>query len=165
MPSGAGLEENDKGRKRTRTTHTEERSTAGFSERVPSATPAIPPDEYQIVFLKDTKALTCYDCGLNVYGLYGDGFLKINTRHFKIKTTCSAIYQAFISIVTFQPQTQYTLRMKDLITFNIVLQLRNKPSDPPPPAPYDLMLKHRERRVYQKRGTIELKVGTQLDKR
>ena len=45
----------------------------------------------------------------------------------------------------------------------IILQLRNKPSDPPFPTPYDLMLKHRERRVYQKKGTIQLKVGTLLD--
>ena len=66
MPSGAGLKENEKGRKRTRTTHTEERSTAGFSERVPSVTPSIPPDEYQVVFLKDTRALTCYGCGSKV---------------------------------------------------------------------------------------------------
>ena len=66
MPSGAGLKENEKGRKRTRKTHTEERSTAGFSDRVPSVTPAIPHDEYQVVFLKDTKALTCYGCGSKV---------------------------------------------------------------------------------------------------
>lgn len=102
MPSGAGLKENEKGRKRTRKTHREERSTAGFSERVPSVTPTIPPDEYQVVFVKDTKALTCYGCGS---------------------------------------------------------KLRNKPSDAPPPAPYDLMLKHHERRVYQKKGTIQLKVS------
>ena len=66
MPSGAGLKENEKGRKRSGTTHTEERSTAGFSERVPSVKPAIPPDEYQVVFLKDTKTLTCYGCGSKV---------------------------------------------------------------------------------------------------
>ena len=29
-------------------------------------TPAIPHDEYQVVFLKDTKALTCYGCGSKV---------------------------------------------------------------------------------------------------
>ena len=39
MPSGAVLKENKKGRKRTRMTHTEEPSTAGFSERVPSVAP------------------------------------------------------------------------------------------------------------------------------
>ena len=29
-------------------------------------TPAIPRDEYQVVFVKDTKALTCYGCGSKV---------------------------------------------------------------------------------------------------
>ena len=69
MPSGAGLKENEKGRKRTRKTHREERSTAGFSERVPSVTPTIPPDEYQVVFVKNTKALTCYGCGSKVIAI------------------------------------------------------------------------------------------------
>ena len=69
MPSGAGLKENEKGRKRTRKTHREERSTAGFSERFPSVTPTIPPDEYQVVFVKDTKALTCYDCRSKVIAI------------------------------------------------------------------------------------------------
>ena len=67
MPRGAGRKENEKGRKRIRKTHTEERSTAGFSERVPLMAPATPPHEYQVVFVQDTKAVTCYGCGSKVY--------------------------------------------------------------------------------------------------
>lgn len=64
MPTGAGRKENEKGKKRTRKTHTAEQSTTGFLERVPLMAPAIQPDEYQVVFLQDTKALTSYGCGM-----------------------------------------------------------------------------------------------------
>lgn len=60
MPYGAGRKENEKGKKRYRKRHTDVRSTEGFSERFSLTAPAIPPDEYQVVFLLDTKAQTCY---------------------------------------------------------------------------------------------------------
>ena len=66
MPSEEGPKEHNKGKKKTRKTHTEVRSTTDFSEIVPSMTPAAPPDEYQVVFLQSTKVLTCYGCGSKV---------------------------------------------------------------------------------------------------
>ena len=38
-------------------------------------------------------------------------------------------------------------------------RIRNKASDPPPPPPYDVFLRHLERRVYSGRGEIKIRVS------
>lgn len=83
MPTGAGRKENEKGKKRTRKTHTAEQSTTGFWERVPLMVPAIQPDEYQVVFLQDTKALTCYGCGMKGIEVRNYIILKVDVSFFR----------------------------------------------------------------------------------
>ena len=68
MPSGAGKNENEKGKKRARQ-KAEERYTTGYSERVPRSIPTFQPNEYQLVFLTDIRAITCYGCGIKVFVL------------------------------------------------------------------------------------------------
>ena len=68
MPSGAGKNENEKSKKRV-TQKAEERYTTSYSERVPQSIPTFQPNEYQLVFLTDIRAITCYGCGIEVFVL------------------------------------------------------------------------------------------------
>ena len=102
IPSGSGKKDNDKSRKRLRKDHPardvkeyEERVAAGSQEKDEEEEP------YELVFVKDTSATTCYGCKGRV---------------------------------------------------------RDKPSLPPPPPPFDLFIRHRERRIYKKKGEIKIRI-------
>ena len=135
MPSGAGKNENEKGKKRARQ-KAEERYTTGYSERVPRSIPTFQPNEYQLVFLTDIRAITCL-------WLWNKGIC----------------IRKYLPTFFFKPYRNITLTLNIPKSIYHNSQVRDKPSDPAPPAPYDLMLSHLVCGVYQKRGTIQLKVS------
>ena len=103
IPSGSGKKDNEKSRKRLRKDHPardvqeyEERVAAGSQERKDEEE-----EPYELVFVKDTSATTCYGC---------KGWV------------------------------------------------RDKPSLPPPPPPFELFIRHRERRIYKKKGEIKIRI-------
>ena len=106
IPSGTGKKDHEK-RKRKRTSKPP-REVSTFGDRIEPG-PSIEKEEdtpYDVVFIKDTKATTCYGCKGNV---------------------------------------------------------RNTAAEPPPPAPYDIFLRHKEFRVYRRRGETKIRISKSLD--
>lgn len=104
IPSWSGNKDNERGRKRQRKDHPA-RNVQQYKERVTSSSQEREDEarmHYELVFLKDTSATTCYGCKGRV---------------------------------------------------------RDKPSAPPPPPPYDVFIRHLERRVYRKSGETKIRIG------
>ncbi|KAJ7376934.1 hypothetical protein OS493_031530 [Desmophyllum pertusum] len=104
IPSWSGNKDNE------RVVNDKERTTRRgmfqqYKERVTSSSQEREDEarmHYELVFLKDTSATTCYGCKGRV---------------------------------------------------------RDKPSAPPPPPPYDVFIRHLERRVYRKSGETKIRIG------
>ena len=79
------------------------RDVSQYGERVEAPFPSEDSYPYELIFVKDTSATTCYGCKGKV---------------------------------------------------------REKPSAPPPPPPYDLFIRHFERRVYNRPGETKLRIST-----
>lgn len=103
IPSGAGKKDNERKNTRKRKSNPP-RNVSQYGDRidVDSSTESDSASPYEVVFVSNTKATTCYGCKRRE----GD-----------------------------------------------------KPSDPPPPAPYDIFLRHMEHRIYRRRGEIKVRIS------
>lgn len=107
VPVGSGKKENEKKMSRKRKSYPE-RDLSDYGDRISTARLPKPVEvnddntPYEVVFVKDTAATTCYGCKGKV---------------------------------------------------------RERPSDTPPPPPYDIFIRHLERRVYNRRGETKLNVS------
>ena len=103
IPNGAGKKENEK-KSRKRKSNSP-RVVANYGNRVEAETFNEEPEDlslYEVVFIVDTKATTCYGCKGHV---------------------------------------------------------RNTASDPPPPAPHNIFLRHKEHRVFKRRGETKIRIS------
>ena len=104
IPSGSGKKDNEKSRKRQRKDHSS-RDVREYGERVACGsqeTEKEVSEPYELVFVKDTNATTCYGCKGKVM---------------------------------------------------------DKPSSAPPPPPFDLFVRHCERRVFRTLGETKIRIS------
>lgn len=105
IPSGTGKKDHEKGKRKRTSKPPREVST--FRDRIEPGRSIEGEDTlYDVVFIKDTKATTCYGCKGNV---------------------------------------------------------RNTAAEPPPPAPYDIFFRHKEFRVYWRRGETKIRISKSLE--
>ena len=107
IPGGTGKKANERGSKRKRANNPP-RDVSDYGDRVPVVTSVEDADEetsaaYEVVFVHNTKATTCYGCKGRV---------------------------------------------------------REKPTAPLPPPPYDLFIRHRERKIYNRPGEIKIRISS-----
>lgn len=106
IPVGTGKKAHERGSKRKRPNNPP-RDVSDYGDRVPVVTTADANEEsnapYEVVFVHDTKATTCYGCKGRV---------------------------------------------------------RDKPSAPLPPAPYDLFIRHLERKIFNRPGETKVRISS-----